>query len=197
MSRVRALRREEFSPELRESTASIADEDLGHLRVFANSPGIAVAWINFLDGLREGGTLPSDLIELVRLRIAFHNQCPHCMAVRFDDGVSEAMVCSLEKPEESPDLTDLQRAALRFADAMATNHFAIDGAMYDDLRAYFTEAQLVELGIQSAVFVGFGRLGFSWHVTDDIPERYGQAAPGELHFGSDSVRIGHRDSAIA
>ena len=41
------------------------------------------------------------------------------------------------------DLTPAERAALRFADLFATNHLAIDDAVYDDLRLHFTEGELV------------------------------------------------------
>ena len=85
------------------------------------------------------------------------------MAVRYtdavDDGVDEDLVCSLEKPEESDDLTPPSRRALRFADLFATNHLAIDDAVYDDLRQYFTEGELVEIGLNCALDVGSGSTG--------------------------------------
>ena len=80
------------------------------------------------------------------------------MAIRYDeaveDGVTEELVCSLERPAEADDLTDAERAALRFADLFATNHLAIDDAVYDDLRRYFTEGELVEIGLNCAIDVG-------------------------------------------
>jgi AhpD family alkylhydroperoxidase len=58
---------------------------------------------------RSTGTLPPRLVELVRLRIAFHNQCRSCMSVRYqsaiDDGLTEDAVCSLERPADAPDLS--------------------------------------------------------------------------------------------
>ena len=72
------------------------------------------------------------------------------MSIRYqsalDDGLTEAAVCSLERPDEAPDLTDAERAALRFADLFATDHLAIDDAVYEDLRSHFSEDQLVALG---------------------------------------------------
>ena len=59
--------------------------------------------------LRSTGTLPPRLLELVRLRIAFHNQCRSCMSVRsqsaIDDGLTEDAVCCLERPADAPDLS--------------------------------------------------------------------------------------------
>src|SRR6202000_1740076 len=77
----------------------------------------------FSAALPPGGTLSRRLAELIRLRIAFHNRCRSCMAIRYgealDDGVTDDLVCSLEKPYDAPDLTDAERAALRFADLFA------------------------------------------------------------------------------
>jgi hypothetical protein len=98
------------------------------------------------------------------------------MAVRYrkavDEGVSEELVCSLEQPEDAPDLTDAERAALRFADLFATDHLAIDDAVYDDLRQYYTEGELVEIGLNCALDVGVGRLTATWDVSDDLPEAF-------------------------
>ena len=81
--------------------------------------------------------MPGRLIELVRLRIAFHNQCRSCMAIRYstglNDGLTEGLVCSLERPQEAEDLTDSERAALAYADLMATDHLAVDDALFDRL----------------------------------------------------------------
>jgi AhpD family alkylhydroperoxidase len=123
---------------------------------------------------RDTVSLPARLVELIRLRIAFHNQCRSCMAMRYEsgvrDGVDEALVCSLEKPEEAPGLSDADRAALKYADLMATNHLAIDDAFYDNLRTFYTDEEIVELGQCAAFFVGFGRLDATWDLRDDLPD---------------------------
>jgi alkylhydroperoxidase family enzyme len=146
-----------------------------HQRIFANVPGMATAFADFSAAvLREHRTLPPRLTELVRLRVAFHNQCRSCMAARYlpSDEVSEALVCSLERPYEADDLTDAERAALAYADALATNHLSVDDETYDALRRHFSEAEIVELGMQIAIFVGFGRLEATWDMVDELPERF-------------------------
>ena len=101
-------------------------------RVYAQAPGIAGSYLTFMKALRDNGTLPRRLVELVRLRVSFHNQCRTCMSIRYsdglDDGLTEGLVCSLEKPQESDDLTVAEKAALAFADRFATDHLAIDDA---------------------------------------------------------------------
>jgi AhpD family alkylhydroperoxidase len=149
--------------------------NLGVAAMVGRLPKVAEA-LGALNAALKSGTLSPRLLELVRLRIAFHNQCRSCMAVRYqsavDDGLTEDAVCSLERPAEAPDLSDAERAALKFADLFATNHLAIDEAVYDELRRYFTEDELVELGMNCAVALGVGRLTATWDVTDEVPDAF-------------------------
>lgn len=145
--------------------------------VWAHRPEANLAKKEFGRVLGETGTLSPRLLELVRLRIAFHNQCRTCMAYRYEpDTVDEGLVCSLERPQEAPDLTDAERSALRFADLFATNHLSIDDDVLDDLRLYFDEGEIVELGMHCARCVGFGRLAAVAGVYEDLPDRYREDA---------------------
>lgn len=157
-------------------TADIGQGDrinLGVAGIMFRQPQVAAAVGAVTAALRESGGLSPRLTELVRLRIAFHNQCRSCMSVRYqsaiDDGLTEDTVCSLERPAEAEDLTDAERSALKFADLFATNHLAIDDTVYDELREHFTEDQLVALGLHCAFCVGLGRLAATWSVVDDLP----------------------------
>ncbi|CAB4935709.1 unannotated protein [freshwater metagenome] len=143
--------------------------------VISHRPELAEALLRWAGSLQEDdkGTLPRRLTELVRLRIAFWNQCRSCMSVRYDpDAVSEDLVCSLERPEEADDLSPAERVALRFADLMATDHLAIDDALYNELREHFTEGEIVELGMHCGQYVGMGRLAATWQLHDHLHERF-------------------------
>ena len=150
--------------------------NLGVAGIMSRLPEVAAAVGGVTAAVRETGGLPPRLMELVRLRIAFHNQCRSCMSVRYqsaiDDGLTEDAVCSLERPADAPDLTGAERTALKFADLFATNHLAIDESIYDELRRYLTEDELIELGMHCAVSLGVGRLTATWDVTDDVPEAF-------------------------
>ena len=150
--------------------------NLGVAGIISRLPDVAAAVGGVTTALRETNALPPRLMELVRLRIAFHNQCRSCMSIRYqsaiDDGLTEDAVCSLERPAEARDLSDAERAALRFAHLFATNHLAIDDAVYDELRDHFSDDQLVALGLHCALCVGLGRLAATWHVVDDVPEEF-------------------------
>jgi AhpD family alkylhydroperoxidase len=158
--------------------------NLGVASILGHRPEVAGALGALKAALQSNGTLSPGLAELVRLRIAFHNQCRSCMSVRYqsaiDDGLTEDLVCSLERPAEADDLTPAERSALRYADLFATNHLAIDDAVYDDLRQHFGEDELVELGVHCAYAVGMGRLAATWNVTDDVPEAFRSASDSPL-----------------
>jgi AhpD family alkylhydroperoxidase len=158
--------------------------NLGVAAILGRLPKIAEGLAALNAALKSTGTLPPRLLELVRLRIAFHNQCRSCMSVRYqsalDDGLTEDAVCSLERPADAPDLSDAERAALKFADLFATNHLAIDDTIYDELRGHFTEDQLVELGVHCAIALGIGRLSATWDVTEDIPDAFRAETDGRV-----------------
>jgi AhpD family alkylhydroperoxidase len=148
------------------------------------NPTIRLRQRDFMESVFHECVLPRRIQELIRLRIAFHNQCRHCMAMRYEDavedGVTEDLVCSLERPQEAKDLTDADRAALRFADLFATDHLAIDGPFIEELRQYFTEREIYEISISCATFVGFGRLAAISMDTDTLPEEFRRESEGPV-----------------
>ena len=196
MSRIQKLPIEDWDPELRALTA--ADEatplEQGLMRMMAHTPEMAKGMIAFSAALFKNRTLPRRLVELVRLRVAFHNQCRSCMAIRYrsavDDGMTEGMVCSLEKPQQAADLTDAEKAALRYAELSCVDHLAIDEAAFDDLRGVFSEAQIVELGMFIAFFIGFGRLGAAWDMVEELPDAFqSKTAPVIAPWGGEAVLV--------
>jgi alkylhydroperoxidase family enzyme len=148
-------------------------------QVLAQAAGLIGPYLQFMTALRTHGRLSSRLIELLRLRVAFHNQCRSCMAIRYssglDDGVTEGLVCSLEKPQEADDLTAAEKAALAYADRLATDHLSITDETFDELRKYFDDGEIMEVCLQVGTFVGYGRVAASLAMTDDLPEEYADA----------------------
>ena len=173
MTRLAEVQLDTLSDEMRAYLKGASARDKMLLTPTAHAPELMTALHKFAEVLAERGTLPGRLVELVRLRVAFHNQCRSCMAMRYqsglDDGLTEDLVCSLERPEESPDLTDAEKAAIAYADVSATNHFAINDETFQRLRKYFSEPQIVELGLYIGYFVGFGRLVAAWDMVEELP----------------------------
>jgi AhpD family alkylhydroperoxidase len=178
MSRVAKLAPSDWDPRLRDAIQpdQLTDLEQGLTRYFAHCPEQTLGLMQFGRALKIGRLLPERLVELVRLRVAFFNQCRSCMAIRYtdalNDGVSEDLVCSLERPQEAENLTAAEKSAIRYGELMATDHLAINDAVFADLRLHFSEAEIVELGMTCAFFVGFGRLGATMHMVDELPEAF-------------------------
>jgi len=196
MSRIEVLQPEQWDPELRELTHADSATPLeqGLMRMFAHTPGQAKGLAAFGGALKINRTLPERLVELVRLRVAFHNQCKSCMAIRYQDaldaGLNEDLVCSLENPVEADNLSAAEKAAIAYGEAFATNHLSIDDDTYDGLREHFSEAQVVELGLTVAFFVGFGRLAATWNMIEELPESFQDPEAGTLTpWNQDSIVV--------
>jgi len=178
MTRISELPLEDWDPELRALTRADSAPDMVRQRmaITAHAPHMAKAVIAFKTEAAKGRRLSPRLIELVRLRVAFHNQCRTCMAVRyqsaFDDGLTDDMVCSLEKPVDAPDLSAAEKAALAYVDLFATDHLAIDDAMFDRLRTSFSEAEIVELCLTVSHFIAFGRFVAVMGQVEGLPEGF-------------------------
>jgi AhpD family alkylhydroperoxidase len=154
----------------------------GLMRYFAHRPELVQGLAAFTGSLKRNRQLDPRLIELVRLRVAFHNQCRSCMAIRYTDalqaGMTEDLVCSLATPADAPGLTDAERAAIRFGELFATDHLAIDDDVFDRLHEHFDDGQIVELALNVALFVGVGRLGAILHMVEELPDAFRTADVG-------------------
>lgn len=178
MTRLAGLPYERWNAEIRimVDPANASSLQMKSTGIMAQAPHMALANFAFLQRAMGGRKLSQRLLELVRLRIAFHNQCRSCMAMRFqsalDDGLTEDLVCSLEKPMEAPTFSEREKAALEYADLFATNHFAIDDEFIDKLCKHFSEAEIVELGMFTGFFLGIGRFLASLDLVEELPKDY-------------------------
>jgi AhpD family alkylhydroperoxidase len=156
----------------------VTSDTLAELR-----PELMAGFAAFSQVLKANRQLPPRLVELMRLRIAFRNQCRPCMSMRYgsavDDGLTEGLVCELEKPEEAADMTPAERAAVAFGDKFASDHLSITADDRRALGAYFTPEEIAELAMTAALFTGFGRLGAVLDTGESYPvgERHSDGSP--------------------
>ena len=54
--------------------------------------------------------------------------------------------------------TDAEQLALEYADRMANDHHNMDDDFFDRLKQYYSDEQILELGMMIGQFIGFGRL---------------------------------------
>ena len=195
MTRISQVPVEHWDPRLVDAVRPDEATDLeqGLTRFMAHTPELALGLMAFGGALKTRRQLPDRLVELVRLRIAFFNQCRSCMAIRYKDaiadGVDEGVVCSLERPEEADDLSPAEKSALRFAELMATDHLAIGDTVYQDLKTHFTEPQVIELGLHCSLFVGVGRLAATLHMVEELPEAFRNSQTTVSPWGNEAIAV--------
>jgi len=87
--------------------------------------------------------------EVVRLRGATQHNCRLCKSLRettaLNAGGTETLYEDIERFEESAQLTDRQKAALRYADALIWSPSRIEAGVADGVRAHFSDTEAVEL----------------------------------------------------
>jgi hypothetical protein len=99
-------------------------------------------------------------------------------------GLDEAKLDEgIERYADSPNFSAADKLALRYAELMATDPDAIDGAFYDALRAHYSDEEIVELGS----FIGFN---IGYHTFFGTLKFYPMFAPdGRLVSQAESARL--------
>ena len=97
------------------------------------------------------------LLEMLRIRSAQLGGCDPCMNARKVDEVTEEVVACLLSPALRGDLTLREQRAVAFLDLLATDHHAIDDAVYRGLAEVFTTAEIIELGQTCGHMIGTHR----------------------------------------
>lgn len=191
MSRINFVPTDKWPQALREfvQADTASDMELGITRMLAHAPEAAMGPLQFGAALGTNRTLPERLIELMRLRIAFHNQCRSCMAIRYsaaDGSFDEATACSLEQPEIPNNLSKSEQLALDLGDRFATRHLAIDEDFFEQLKVQFTEAEIIELLMHCALYVGMGRLAAVLDMTEDLPSGFSKPFGENVMLSADT-----------
>lgn len=105
--------------------------------------------------------LPAAEREVARMRIAQLNACNACSNFRapsvVEAGVTEDLYEHVADAATHPGFTDRQRLAAEYAERFATDHQGIDDALLDRLRAVFSDAEVLDLTMCIAVYLGLGR----------------------------------------
>lgn len=165
MPRIRFIEDREQTPETRamiESATRTGAPDPRVVSIMTRSPA-GRAWVRYWNALLYDGLLPHKLKEMCRIRISVGHQCGYCSTVRsnvaVEQGLTEALVAEALDWQSSTQLSEREKAALRYADLFKSGDDAIDSdAVYDALRRHFSEEEIIELGLFCGETVGAGRL---------------------------------------
>jgi AhpD family alkylhydroperoxidase len=105
--------------------------------------------------------LPASEREVARMRVAQLNACTACSTFRAPSvvaaGVTEDVYDHLDEYRTHAGYTERQRLAVEYAERFVTDHRAIDDELFTRLRAEFTDAEVLDLTLCLAVYLGLGR----------------------------------------
>lgn len=145
--------------------------DATFVQVFGLAPELFEWYGEFYQRVFYGGRVPVRIKEIVRLRLSTVHGCAFCnKGNRLDAikaGLSEAQVRAIDDPE-APVWAPEERAALRLAGQMTLTHPGgqLDGPLYQELRAHFDDAQVLELGMTMAVLTGMAKFLFTYDLVE-------------------------------
>jgi len=115
----------------------------------------------------RGCGLEHSLLELVKLRASQINGCAHCIDMHAKelraDGETEQRLYLLDAWRESPQYSARERAALAWTEAVTLiTEGHVPDAVYDEARAQFSEAELVNLTMALVAINGANRLNIAF-----------------------------------
>lgn len=131
------------------------------VQIWSLRPEMGSAVNRLVDAAYNKSILPARVREAARMRIAQLNDCTVCMAFRADsvkaEGVTEAFYGHVTDHHDGAGFDVRERLAMEYAERFALDHLSIDDAFVDRLRQSFSDAEVLDLTICLAAFLGLGR----------------------------------------
>ena len=124
-------------------------------------PGIGPAASKFSAKVYSDSSLPLDVFEAARLRVAQINACVFCNDWRTErDGetVPDWFADEVLAWSSSDRLSARAALAAEYAERFTTAHHGLDEGLWDRMNAQFTAAEVVELSMSIGAWIAFGRL---------------------------------------
>ena len=113
-----------------------------------NSPPLAEGWEKLLTAIRNRGSLPADLREMVILRVAVLNRAPFefeaHLPIAKRAGVPDEKLAALELPDIGAAFSSLERAVLALTDAM-TRDVQVPDEVFEPIHRHFDSRSVTDL----------------------------------------------------
>ena len=132
-----------------------------------NYPQVCHDGIKAMAGLQqyvENSGLEHNLLELVKMRASQLNGCAYCLDMHSKDaraaGETEQRLYLLNAWREAPFYTERERAALAWTEALTriSKTKDVPDSLYEEVRAQFSEKELVDLSLAIVAINGWNRL---------------------------------------
>jgi len=164
MPRLRYIGESEKTPHARELIESAKRTGAPDPRVVSimTRSKLGTAWVEYWNKLLYQGVLPHRLKEMCRIKISVAHQCGYCSTVRSSvakaEGLTEDMIGDLFDFAGSKHFSAREKAALHYADLWKQGDHAIDkDEVYTELAKYFSDEEIIELGLFCAEVDGVGK----------------------------------------
>jgi len=109
-------------------------------------------------------SLGAELIELIDFRVSQINKCAYCLDMHSKEarakGETEQRLYGLSAWRECPYYTDRERAALAWAEAVTAAD--VPDAIYDRVKEYFTEIELIDLTLAVTAINTWNRINLAF-----------------------------------
>ncbi len=163
MARVRDVTIDEVPADARPIYRRFAEDYgsfLNQVKVFAHRPPALRHVMGLLLALADEALLPKRVLEIALVTVSKLNRCAYCVAHHtprlVDEGLPAETVARIIEPD-CPGLDTLDRLVRDYAVAVTTRANAVPDALFAALREHFSEAQMVELTLRTALCGFFNR----------------------------------------
>lgn len=140
--------------------------------IMAWRPELLEGFFAFYAVLWTEGVLDVRIKDLARMKIARTVGCRLCQNTRFkvaEGHTVEDDYLDIDDVEHG-DYTDAEKAALRYVETFCWGAANVTDEMVADLRRHFSEAEIVELSVLTAMIGGFGSINVALNVAPDNEE---------------------------
>jgi uncharacterized peroxidase-related enzyme len=114
-----------------------------------------------LTELADEAVLPKRYLELALVTVSLLNHCTYCVSHHAPklqiEGISLEGTSALLDYANHPELDDIDRLVIEYAIAVTNNWNRTGDALFERLKAHFTDAQIVELTWRTALCGAFNR----------------------------------------
>jgi alkylhydroperoxidase family enzyme len=166
-------------------SSAIAGEPAHFGSVLAHQPEIAESFFALYGRFWGSDVLAARIKEVARMRNARVTECGFCRNVRFDkavaQGLGEEVVDDItDGYETSGKLTDAEKAALKFTDALIHDPELLNGDAKAALQRHLTPAQIAELGLGVTLFLALAKALITMGLEPEVMDRTVLPTPAVL-----------------
>ena len=164
MARVRDIEIHEVPEDVQpiyERFASEYGPFLNQVKVFAHRPAVLKHIQGLLLDLKDEAILPKRYLEIVLVVVSKLNECTYCVSHHaprlVEQGLAAETVAHILEPD-CPGLDEVDRLVRDYAVQVTEKPQTMRDAIFDDLRRPFSDEQIVELTVRTALCGFFNRV---------------------------------------